>query len=223
MPAGEYVKLSVADTGTGMEPEIIKHIFEPFFTTKEKGQGTGLGLATCYGIVKQSGGYIDVDSSLGGGSTFSIYFPRVEPSGEKTPVKNEVGQLPGGAETILYVEDEITVRSLTTHVLRKLGYTVIEAGDGKQAREIVEAETGRLIDLLFSDVVLPDLGGKELSVWMQARSARTKVLFTSGYVDENILRRYGLESGTDFLQKPFTPAELARKVRDVIDAVEAVG
>ncbi len=218
MPAGEYVKLSVTDTGTGIPPDVMKHIFEPFFTTKEQGQGTGLGLATCYGIVKQSGGYIQVESLVGSGSTFAIYLPRVDESGEKANVKNDSGQLPGGSETILYVEDEITVRSLTTHVLRRLGYTVIEAGDGKQAREIVETETGRTIDLLFSDVVLPDLGGKELSVWMQRRSAKTKVLFTSGYVDENILRRHGLEIGSDFLQKPFTPAELARKVREVIDA-----
>ncbi len=223
MPAGEYVKLTVTDTGTGMSPEVMKHIFEPFFTTKEKGQGTGLGLATCYGIVKQSGGYIHVESTPEVGSSFSIYMPRVDESGVKANVKKDAGELPGGAETILYVEDEISVRSLTTHVLRRLGYTVIEAGDATSAREIVEAETSRPIDLLFSDVVLPDLGGKALSDWMRTRSARTKVLFTSGYVDEVILRRHGLESDSPFLQKPFTPSELARKVRDVFDVELAAG
>src|SRR5204863_8472179 len=114
-PAGEYVKLTVTDTGTGMTPEVQKHIFEPFFTTKEKGHGTGLGLATCYGIVKQTGGYISVDSTVGVGTLFSIYLPRVDESGEKSSTRKEVGLLPGGSETILYVEDEITVRSLTAH------------------------------------------------------------------------------------------------------------
>jgi CheY-like chemotaxis protein len=218
MPAGEYVKLTVSDTGTGISPEVLKHIFEPFFTTKQNGQGTGLGLATCYGIVKQSGGYIAVDSAVGLGTTFSIYLPRVDESGEKTHARKEVGELPGGSETILYVEDEISVRSLTAHVLRRLGYTVLEAGDGKQARAIVETQNGRGIDLLFSDVVLPDLGGRELADWVSTRNARTKLLFTSGYVDESILRRHGLHPGMAFLQKPFTPADLARKVREVFES-----
>ena len=217
MPAGEYVKLTVSDTGTGMPPEVMRHIFEPFFTTKDKGQGTGLGLSTCYGIVKQSGGYLTVDSQVGVGTTFCIYLPRVDESGAKPAVKKEIGQLPGGSETILYVEDEITVRSLTAHVLRRLGYTVIEAADGQQARELVEARNGFAIDLLFSDVVLPDFGGKELSDWVKQRHSATRVLFTSGYVDEGILQRHGLEPGAAFLQKPFTPGELANKIRETID------
>lgn len=221
MPAGEYVKLSVGDTGVGIPPEVIKHIFEPFFTTKEKGQGTGLGLATCYGIIKQTGGYISVESAVGVGTTFSIYLPRVDESGEKATPPKEVGALPGGRETILYVEDEVTVRSLTAHVLRRLGYTVLEAGDGEQARAVVESQNGRMIDLLFSDVVLPDLGGKELSLWITRRNPATKILFTSGYVDEHILKRHGLDLSTAFLQKPFTPAEMAVKVREVIDAPSA--
>jgi len=221
MPAGEYVKLVVCDTGTGMTPEVKKHIFEPFFTTKEKGQGTGLGLATCYGIVKQSGGYITVDSHVDVGTTFSIYLPRVDESGEKSNIRKEVGQLPGGHETVLYVEDEITVRSLTAHVLRRLGYTVLEAASGKQARDAIENYNGREVHLLFSDVVLPDAGGKELADWIrETRSGRTKILFTSGYVDESILKRHGLEGGTAFLQKPFTPADLAKKVREVLDNPE---
>ena len=221
MPAGDYVKLTVGDTGAGIPAEVQKQIFEPFFTTKEKGQGTGLGLATCYGIVKQSGGYISVDSTVGFGAVFSIYLPRVDETGEKSSARKEIGQLPGGNETVLYVEDEITVRSLTAHVLRRLGYTVLEAGDGKQARDMVEHSDGREVHLLFSDVVLPDAGGKDLADWIKARNGGTKILFTSGYIDEGILRRHGLESDTAFLQKPFTPADLARKVRDVIDGAAA--
>jgi PAS domain S-box-containing protein len=217
MPAGEYVKLTVSDTGTGMTPEVKKHIFEPFFTTKEQGHGTGLGLATCYGIVKQSGGYIAVDSAVGEGTTFSIYLPRVEESGEKVGGKKEVGQLPGGNETVLYVEDEITVRHLTSHVLRRLGYTVLEAGDGKGAKDVVEGNGGRDVHLFFSDVVLPDASGQELARWIRERFRDVKMLFTSGYVDENLLRRHGLDASTAFLQKPFTPADLAKKVREVID------
>ena len=218
MPPGEYVKLAVADNGIGIPPEIIKNIFEPFFTTKELGHGTGLGLATCYGIIKQSGGYITVDSTVGEGTAFSIFLPRVDALGEKAPARNDLGDLPGGRETILYVEDEVAVRRLTTHVLRRLGYTVLEAADAGEARAVVENGTRKGIDLLFSDVVLPDLGGRELSDWVAERNRSTKVLFTSGYVDENLLTRHGLQSETAFLQKPFTPTELAKKVREVIDA-----
>jgi CheY-like chemotaxis protein len=221
MPAGEYVKLSVTDTGTGIPLEVQKHIFEPFFTTKEKGQGTGLGLATCYGIVKQSGGYITVNSVVDSGTTFSVYLPRVDESGEKANVRKEVGLLPGGSETILYVEDEITVRSLTAHVLRRLGYTVLEAGTGEQARLVLQEQNGHPIDLLFSDVVLPDLSGKELADWVCARKGDTKLLFTSGYVDEGVLRRHGVEPDMAFLRKPFSPSDLARKLRDVMDGVDA--
>ncbi len=217
MPSGDYVKLTVGDTGSGIEPEIVKHIFEPFFTTKETGQGTGLGLATCYGIVKQSGGYIAVDSAVGLGTTFSIYLPRVDESGEKATLRKEAGQLPGGRETILYVEDEITVRSLTADVLRRLGYTVLEAGDGKGAREMMDAHHHDSIDMFFCDVVLPDSGGKSLSDWIRRRNANAKILFTSGYADEVILRRHGVEAGSAFLQKPFTPSDLARKVRETMD------
>ncbi len=218
MPAGEYVRLTVIDTGHGMPDEVKKHIFEPFFTTKEQGQGTGLGLATCYGIVKQSGGYITVESEVGVGTTFSIYLPRVDETGEKSSIPKEVGQLPGGTETVLYVEDEITVRSLTAHVLRRLGYTVLEAASGQQARDAVEGHNGREVDLLFSDVVLPDAGGQELADWFrETQSGRAKLLLTSGYVDENILKSHGLDGSTAFLQKPFTPADLAKKVREVLD------
>ena len=221
MPAGEYVKLTVTDTGHGMTPEVCRHIFEPFFTTKEQGQGTGLGLATCYGIVKQSGGYIAVESVVGEGTTFAIYLPRVDESGEKASSKMEIGQLVGGHETVLYVEDEITVRSLTTHVLLRLGYTVLEAADGKSAQDAAETHGAQKIDLLFSDVVLPDSGGQDLAQWIRQRSAGTRILFTSGYVDENILKRHGLDASAAFLQKPFTPADLAKKIREVLDTPAA--
>ncbi len=221
MPSGEYVKMTIADTGTGIPPEALKHVFEPFFTTKEKGHGTGLGLATCYGIVKQSGGYISVRTAVGQGTSLFIFLPRVEESGEKAHAHEAPGQLPGGSETILYVEDEITVRNVTAQILRNLGYTVLEAGDGSTAREVWEMENGRRIDMLFSDVVLPDAGGRELSDWVRSRSGATKLLFTSGYVDESILRRHGLEGDTAFLQKPFSPLELARKVRETMDSHSA--
>ena len=180
MPAGDYVKLTVSDTGMGIPAEVQKQIFEPFFTTKDKGQGTGLGLATCYGIVKQSGGYITVESEVGKGTTFAIYLPRVDEAGEKSSARKEIGQLPGGNETVLYVEDEITVRSLTSHVLRRLGYTVLEAGDGKQARELVEHNNGGDVDLLFSDVVLPDAGGKDLADWIKLAKWRHENLVHFG-------------------------------------------
>jgi CheY-like chemotaxis protein len=223
MPAGEYVYLSVSDTGTGISPDVIKHIFEPFFTTKDKGQGTGLGLATCYGIVKQSGGYISVQSELGRGTTFCVYLPRVEESGAKASARLDNGELPGGSETILYVEDEMSVRSLTSHVLRRLGYTVFEAGSGEQARTILLEQNGQPIDLLFADVVLPDLSGKQLADWVVEQKEGTKLLFTSGYVDENILRRHGVSSEMAFLRKPFSPSDLARKLREVMDGGVAVG
>jgi len=217
MPAGEYVKLTVSDSGTGIAPDVIKHIFEPFFTTKEKGEGTGLGLATCYGIIKQSGGYITVDSTVGVGATFSIYLPRVEESGEPAASRRELGTVPGGNETILYVEDEITVRSLTAHILRRLGYTVLEASDAQQTRDLLQSQAGRTIDLLFADVVLPDIGGKDLAAWVCKRFHHTRVLYCSGYIDENVLKRHGIDHDSPFLQKPFAPADLARKVREVID------
>jgi PAS domain S-box-containing protein len=220
MPGGEYVKLMVKDTGIGIPQEVMQHIFEPFFTTKEKGHGTGLGLATCYGIVKQSGGYITVDSAVGVGASFSIYLPRMASAEESAKPARELTELPGGNETILYVEDELRVRSLTADILRRLGYTVLEAGDGATARDLVRAYSGRKIDLLLADVVLPDLGVKDLSEWVLRSSHKTRVLFCSGYTDENVLKRHGVEYGRTFLQKPFTPAALAQKVREIIEDQE---
>ena len=170
-------------------------------------------------MVKQSGGYISVDSTVGSGTTFAIYLPRVEESGEPASSRKEIGLLPGGSETILYVEDELTVRSLTAHVLRRLGYTVLEAADGGQARAVIEGMSEPDIDLLFTDVVLPDYNGRELSDWVHANVGSLPVLFCSGYIDDNLLKQHGLGEEAAFLQKPFTPSDLAWKVRQVMDGI----
>jgi two-component system cell cycle sensor histidine kinase/response regulator CckA len=217
MPAGEYVQLSVRDSGTGIPPEVLKHIFEPFFTTKAEGHGTGLGLATCYGIVKQSGGYITVESTTGKGTTFCIFFPRVVEE-VKAQTGPSVGDLPGGTETILYVEDEESVRSSTVHVLTSLGYTVLIAANGDGVLRVLESEASDEIDLLFSDVVLPDVGGRELADLVLEQRPGTRLLFTSGYMDDAMLRRHGIEETDAFLQKPFSPADLAHMIRQVMDS-----
>jgi two-component system cell cycle sensor histidine kinase/response regulator CckA len=218
MPPGEYVRLTLSDTGSGMTEEVKQHLFEPFFTTKEKGQGTGLGLATCYGIVKQSGGYILVESALGQGSSFHIYLPRVNDRGALFPARGPAARLPHGSETILLVEDEASVRTLAAQVLRRLGYSVIEAEDGDGARLAVENLNGSRIDLLLADVVLPNSGGRELLNLIEETQEGAKILFTSGYVKEIVCKKYDLPSGVPFLQKPFTPADLARKVREIIES-----
>jgi len=218
IPAGEYVKLTLSDTGTGMTDEVKQHLFEPFFTTKEKGQGTGLGLATCYGIVKQSGGCIVVESAVGQGSSFHVYLPRVNNRGVLFPASAAAGRMPRGHETILLVEDEAGVRTLAAQILRRLGYSVIEAEDGDEAHEVVRNMHGSKIDLLLADVVLPNSGGRELLDWMEETQDGAKVLFTSGYVKEIVCKKYDLPAEVPFLQKPFTPADLARKVREIIES-----
>lgn len=220
MPSGEYVKLSVADTGSGMTPDVLAHIFEPFFTTKERGRGTGLGLATCYGIVKQSGGYIAVESAAGKGTTFSVYMPCVEGTGNRLVTRKELGDLSGGVETILYVEDEINVRRMTAHVLRKLGYTVLEAATCREAKDAVESYPGKQVDILFADIVLPDAPAHDLAVWLRKRTARTQMVYTSGYIDENAVRQEMIIDG-EFLQKPFTPGDLARCIRKQCERLSA--
>lgn len=217
IPPGLYTRLTVSDTGCGMTDEVRTHIFEPFFTTKDKGQGTGLGLATCYGIIKQSGGYITVESVPGQGATFHIYFPQVAEENEVAASSGDAAKaLPHGTETILLVEDEVGVRKLAGQILRKLGYKVLDAEDGEQAKRVFESGQQK-IDLLLADVVLPRSSGKELADWAQRLDCRTKILFTSGYVEENVFRHHGLEPGMPFLQKPFTPMDLARKVREILD------
>ncbi|MEO5860180.1 MAG: PAS domain S-box protein, partial [Pyrinomonadaceae bacterium] len=214
---GAYVKLTVSDNGWGMDTETQQHIFEPFFTTKEVGKGTGLGLATVYGIVKQSGGYIFVYSEMGHGTTFSIYLPRVmEQLDNVEPPDDLQTELVKGSETILLVEDEDLVRSLSHQVLESCGYTVIDARDGIEALEIFEKFEGT-IDLLFTDVVMPRMGGSELAERLTALKPELLILFASGYTDDAIFRHGKLDPTVSFIHKPFNLDDVARKVRDLLD------
>ncbi|MGH8004096.1 MAG: response regulator, partial [Limisphaerales bacterium] len=222
--AGTYVMLAVSDSGSGMDDEVRKHLFEPFFTTKEKGKGTGLGLSTVYGIVKQSGGYISVYSEPGRGSCFKMYLPQVvkaTPTKVETAPTKEVKAAPsvatGGTETILLVEDEEAVRALAAKVLRAKGYTVLEAGDGKEAQAILKEHRG-VLDLLLTDVVMPQMGGPELAKWLRNARRGLKVLFMTGYTDHSAFREGTLPPGTALLSKPFSPQALAQKVREVLDS-----
>ncbi len=213
---GEYVLLAVSDTGTGMSDEVKAHLFEPFFTTKEEGKGTGLGLATVFGIVKQNRGHIWVYSEQGQGTTFKIYLPRVA---DGTPVLSRPPLQPAaarGTETLLLVEDEPQVLELTRDILLDQGYQVLTAGDGIEALRVAEAHEGP-IHLLMTDVVMPRLGGKVLADQLRSTRPEMRVLFTSGYTDDAIVYHGVLDEGVHFLSKPFEPEALARKVRDVLD------
>ncbi len=213
---GEYVLLSVSDTGIGMAPEVREHLFEPFFTTKGLGEGTGLGLATVYGIVKQSGGHIQVYSEVGHGTTFKLYFPRVYAQVEEPEEKAPPERLPEGSETVLVVEDNDMVRGLACRVLREQGYTVLEAKESLQALEIARGYGG-YIHLLLTDVVMPQMSGRLLSETLQGMYPGLQTLYMSGYTDNVVVQHGILEPGLAFIQKPFTPGGLARKVREVLD------
>lgn len=215
---GEYVVLAVSDTGSGMEEAIRLHIFEPFFTTKEHGRGTGLGLATVYGIVKQAGGHIWLYSEAGEGTTFRIYLPRTAEFSEAVVVETAQCGRSGGSETILLVEDEPIVRALAVQALRNYGYRVNEAMNGEDALRLVAGHEVE-IDLLITDVVMPRLNGNELAERLQAVNPNVKVLYASGYTENTIVHHGVLMEGVAFLPKPFTPTLLARKVREVLDAV----
>jgi CheY-like chemotaxis protein len=216
---GAYVMLAVSDTGIGMSDEIKKHIFDPFFTTKEIGVGTGLGLATVYGIVKQSGGSIEVYSEEGVGTTFKIYLPRVMEAPSIIETKTTSEEMPSGTETILLVEDEEMVRKLSRKILEECGYTVVEAENGTEALSIFEAGDSD-IDLLMTDVVMPQMGGRELSEKLTLKLPNIKILFTSGYTDDAIVRHGVIETNTNFIQKPFSPEALANKIRELLDSPE---
>ena len=214
---GGYVMLSVSDTGCGMPPEIKELIFEPFFTTKEEGKGTGLGLSTIYGIVKQSGGNIWVYSEQGRGTTFKVYLPRVEEETDALPVQDDTDHLPQGNETVLLVEDDPSLRALAARVLRYQGYKVLEATNGHEAIGTARENGQEKIHLLLTDVVMPYMGGRELVKRMKMLHSEIRVLFISGYTDHAITYHAGLKPGTPFLQKPFSPTALAKKVREVLD------
>jgi len=214
---GPYVMLAVSDTGTGMDAETQSHVFEPFFTTKEPGKGTGLGLATVYGIVKQSGGYIWLYSEPGKGTAFKIYLPRVDEPAEVTgKARKPVGEPARASETILLVEDERSLRELASLTLQRYGYTVLEAPDAAQALRIAQQHQGQ-IQILVTDVVMPDMGGRELATHLARLRPEMKVLYISGYPNQALLHRGVLETGLAFLQKPFTAADLTRRLREVLD------
>jgi PAS domain S-box-containing protein len=214
---GCYVMAAVSDTGCGMDAATRARIFEPFFTTKEVGKGTGLGLATVYGIVKQSGGHIEVYSEVGAGTTFKIYLPRLTELPEEPAEIQVMTAAPGGRETIFLVEDEDTVRRLTRHLLEDSGYTVLEARNGREALELWERDRTP-IHLLLTDVVMPEVGGRQLAEWLLPMNPQMRVLYVSGYTDDAIVRHGVLEAETNFMQKPYSPLALARKVREVLDA-----
>lgn len=216
---GEYVCLSVSDTGIGMTEEVQARIFDPFFTTKEPGKGTGLGLATCYGIVKQNGGHIRVESAIGKGATFHIYLPcAAAVKAEKVQVAQSTAP-PEGQETILLVEDESAVRQIVMELLEQQGYTVITAVNGEDALRLVDSgQLPQAIDLLLTDVVMPRITGTALAQKVKARHPQLKIVFMSGYADESLVKQDSMEAGTTFIQKPFTLEVLARKIRHALDA-----
>jgi len=212
-----YVRIRLADTGIGMDATVKAHLFEPFYTTKERSHGTGLGLATVYGIVKQSGGFIHVDSEVGRGTTCDIFLPRVEGAVDAIMPSEEASRSRHGTETILVAEDQPEVLAVARATLTRHGYTVLEGRDADEALEVATRHSGR-IDLLITDVVMPGLNGRELADRLAAQRPNTRVLFTSGYTDRAIVERGVLEANVAFIAKPFVPADFLKKVREVLDA-----
>jgi CheY-like chemotaxis protein len=212
---GPYVMISVTDTGAGMTRDVREKLFEPFFTTKEKGKGTGLGLPSVYGIVKQSGGFVWVYSEPGKGTTFKVYLPKSEETrstSRNTPTRNRKI----GSETILLVEDDDEVRSVATRILRRNGYRVLEAGNGADALRVCEEED-EPVDLIVTDIVMPEMNGPELAEKIREKQPDARILFTSGYTEDAVIRQSFLHPGEAFIEKPFTPASLAKKARELLD------
>jgi PAS domain S-box-containing protein len=215
---GEYVLLTISDNGSGIDPEVQQHIFEPFFTTKEIGKGTGLGLATCYSIIKQHGGTIKIDSTLGIGTTVTVYLPCVVAAIEEPPQSTEHASVVRGTEMVLLVEDEPLVRELERAILNEQGYVVVEASNGEEAWRIVQALNDTQIALLVTDVVMPQMGGHALAELVLGMHPNIKVLFVSGYTTDTFIHHNRLDSATNVLTKPFTRMAFARKVREVLDS-----
>jgi PAS domain S-box-containing protein len=217
MTPGQYVMLAVSDTGIGMTKEVKAHLFEPFFTTKGTSSGTGMGLSSAYGIIRQSNGYVLVYSETGHGTTFKIYLPRTEEEVEALPRPEEQKSLAGGNETILLVEEEPLVRGFAARVLRKQGYHLLEASNGSEALRIAEKRVGEDIHLILTDVVMPEMIGRELAERLHSLFPKMKVLYMSGYTNSAIVHHGLLEEGMNYIQKPFTLEGLTRKVREVLD------
>ncbi|MFL5376090.1 MAG: ATP-binding protein, partial [Myxococcales bacterium] len=220
IPRGSYIRLSVEDTGTGMDESTLQHIFEPFFTTKEMGKGTGLGLATVYGIVKQSGGYIRATSCVGKGSTFEIYLPETPERADTATDQRAFATGSGKGETILLVEDEELVRVAARRALLHSGFHVLEARNGVHALKVYGVAR---VDLVITDLVMPEMGGRELATRLRQHDPDVKVLFTSGYTDDATIRGGDTFAGISFLPKPFTPESLGRKAREVLDGGAPAG
>jgi PAS domain S-box-containing protein len=217
MTPGQYVMLAVSDTGIGMTKEVKAHLFEPFFTTKGMSSGTGMGLSSAYGIIRQTNGYVLVYSETGHGTTFKIYLPRTEEEVELLPQREEEKSVAGGNETILLVEDEPLVRGLAARVLRKQGYHLLGASNGSEALRIAEKRVGEEIHLILTDVVMPGMIGRELAERLHSLFPKMKVLYMSGYTNSAIVHHGLLEEGMNYIQKPFTLEGLAGKVREVLD------
>jgi CheY-like chemotaxis protein len=214
---GPYVMMAISDTGIGMDEETRSNIFEPFFTTKEKGRGTGLGLSTVYGIVKQSGGNIWVYSEPEKGTTFKIYLPRVEKVAETAEKVKATAESLTGSETIMVVEDDKMVRDMAKSILQKYGYSILGAPDGEEAIRVSEQHEGP-IHLMLTDVVMPGISGRVLAERLAVQRPKMKVLYMSGYTDNAIVRHGVLDKEVILLQKPFTVEALAQKVREVLDS-----
>jgi CheY-like chemotaxis protein len=218
VPPGRYVRLTVTDTGTGMTPEVKARLFEPFFTTKEPGKGTGLGMATVYGFVTRSGGTVDVDSEVGVGTAFQVYFPRAEAAAMLVPTPALVAPRTG-RQTVLVVEDEEGLRALAKRLLQRQGYTVLIAADAAEALRVFEGNSS--IDLLLTDVVMPGASGPELTRQLIEQRPELKVIYMSGYTEDAIVQHGVLKPGIAFLNKPFTSETLGGKIREVLERQRA--
>jgi len=214
--SGNFISLSISDTGSGMDEATKGKIFEPFFTTKAKGEGTGLGLSTVYGIVKQNNGMIFVYSEIGLGTTFRIYWPSVEIFEEKKQLNTAMGSLIGGNEKILVVEDDIQVQNFISESLVALGYKVDRASNGVEGLRIFNQKEQK-IDLVVTDVVMPDMGGSELAQILTKKKPELKIIFTSGYTDKYVIRKGIIDQELNFLPKPYSIDVLAKKIRDVLE------